>query len=211
MISVKVKICGITNRDDALACADAGADYLGFIFHPGSPRYITPDAASSIIAELPPHVTPVGVFVNAPPGAVGLAARASGIRIAQMSGDEGPDECRRTGLPVIKVFRPGSPAPGPSSYLLFASMVDGMAPGSYGGTGAEADLGFAGRLAATGRLFLAGGLHHGNVARLIGAVRPFAVDSCSGTEASPGVKHPALVRKFCFNAKHPTSPERPEC
>ncbi len=204
MDSVKIKICGITNSDDALACAEAGADYLGFIFYEGSPRAITPRRAAGIIAALPGSAIPVGVFVNEDPGVMEKAIADSGVRMVQLCGEEPPEAVRRIQLPVIKVFRaPAGSAPyhHPDDYRLFACMVDGATPGAYGGSGAEPDLALARRLAAGRRLFLAGGLHHENVAGMIGAVRPYAVDVNSGTERRPGVKDHRLVRLFCENVR----------
>lgn len=204
MNSVKIKICGITNADDALACAGAGADYLGFIFAPMSPRYITPEKAGAIIAGLPEGVVPVGVFVDPDPGAVAEAVAASGVRLAQLCGNESPDLCRRISLPVIKVFRPpvgSEPSPAPEEYDIFAAMVDGGGPGVYGGSGIAPDLEYARTLSLTIKLFLAGGLHHGNVAEMAQRIRPYAVDVNSGTEARPGVKDRNRVALFCANLR----------
>ncbi len=202
MNSIKIKICGITSVGDALACAAAGADYLGFIFAPMSPRFITPAAAGTIVAALPREVVPVGVFVNPSPADVLAAAGASGIRVAQLSGDESPDLCRLITLPVIKVFRSPdatAPSPAPEAYDIFAAMVDGGGPGVYGGSGVTPDLEFARTLSRNRKLFLAGGLTPDNVAAMAGQVRPYAVDVNSGTESSPGIKDRALVERFCRN------------
>ncbi len=204
MNSVRIKICGITNADDAMACAGAGADYLGFIFHPGSPRAISPEDAASIILGLPARVTPVGVFVNEDPAVVASTIAISGVRIIQLSGDELPEAALRVTVPVIKVFRAGAGTdsrPGPDDYRLYACMVDGGVPGVYGGSGMPADLSLARSVGEGRRLFLAGGLHHGNVAALIASVRPYAVDVNSGTERRPGVKDHRLVRLFCENVQ----------
>lgn len=200
MNSAKVKICGITSLVDALACAGAGADYLGFVFHRTSPRYVEPARAGEIIAALPAGVTPVGVFVNERPGLLDAAVRESGIRVVQLSGEESPEECRRSPLPVIKVFRSRAadePGPDPAEYRVFARMADGARPGEYGGTGVATDPVLARALAAWGPLFLAGGLRPDNVAARVSEVRPFAVDVSSGVERRPGVKDHELVRSFC--------------
>jgi phosphoribosylanthranilate isomerase len=205
MSSVAIKICGITSAGDALLCADAGADYLGFVFHPGSPRYVSPETAGSIISAMPGHVTPVGVFVNPSTEQVREAVRESGIRMIQLSGDETPSLCAGLGLPVIKVVRPprGQPGrPGPGEYDVFAVMVDGDVPGRYGGTGTHADTEFARACAASARCFLAGGLTGENVQGLIDLVSPFAVDVSSWTESRPGVKDPSRVREFCTTVRH---------
>lgn len=207
MNSVRIKICGITNLDDARLCAGAGADYLGFIFAPMSTRFITPEQAGAIIRSLPGDVIPVGVFVNPSAAAVAGAATASGIRIVQLSGDEPPGLCRLITLPVIKVFRPSAeevPSPSPDAYDVFAAMVDGGGPGVYGGSGTPADLQFATTLARSRKLFLAGGLTPSNVVEMAGRVRPYAVDIGSGTEVRPGIKDPVLVRNFCGNIRSAT-------
>jgi phosphoribosylanthranilate isomerase len=204
MSCVKIKICGITDAGDALACAEAGAEYVGFIFYAPSPRYISPAAAGRIVEALPAGVTPVGVFVNETPASITAAVAESRIRLVQMSGDESPMDCEHSPLPVIKVFRAGAASgrsPDPSAYSVFARMADGGAPGEYGGTGKEPDSAFVRSLSALGRLFLAGGLHERNVAARIAGVRPFAVDVSSGVEMRPGVKDHALVRSFCSIVK----------
>jgi phosphoribosylanthranilate isomerase len=204
MNSVRVKICGITRLDDAIACAEAGADYIGFVFHRASPRYIPPARAGEIIGALPPGVTPVGVFVNESLPSLRAAVVESGIRLVQLSGDESPEDCRLSPLPVIKVFRAGPASvrnPGPADYPVFARMADGGFPGEYGGTGREAAPSLVRSLAAEGLLFLAGGLGPGNVAARINGVRPFAVDVSSGVEVRPGVKRRDRVRSFCSIVK----------
>lgn len=207
MNSVRIKICGITNLDDARVCAGAGADYLGFIFAPMSPRFITPEQAGTIISSLPGDIVPVGVFVNPSAPEVARAATASGIRLVQLSGDEPPELCRLITLPVIKVFRPPAkevPSPSPDAYDVFAAMVDGGGPGVYGGSGTPADLEFAATLSRSRKLFLAGGLTPANVVVTARRVRPYAVDVGSGTESRPGIKDPVLVRNFCANLRSAT-------
>ncbi|HLF14156.1 MAG TPA: phosphoribosylanthranilate isomerase [Bacteroidota bacterium] len=204
MYSVKIKICGITNHDDALACAEAGADYLGFIFYAGSRRYVAPLRAARIIASLPQGVIPVGVFVDESPGAIERAIGDSGVRMVQLSGNESPETYRQIPLPMIKVIRASAgtePSPWSDRDGLFARMVDGSGPGVFGGSGMAPDLSLACKLAGSGRLFLAGGLHPGNVAAQIARIRPFAVDVTSGTEMRPGVKDHSLVSLFCTNVR----------
>ena len=200
MNSVRIKICGITTLDDALACAEAGAEYVGFVFHRASPRYLEPAHAAEIVAQLPARVIPVGVFVNEPPSSLREIVRISGVRVAQLSGDEHPSHCAGAPVPVVKALRAwseGATGHSAGSYGVYARLADGGGPGSYGGTGQEADAGFARSLAALGRLFLAGGLTPANVCARILEVRPFAVDVSGGVERAPGVKDRALVRLFC--------------
>lgn len=200
MSFVKIKICGITNATDAGICHGAGADYLGFVFHPASPRYISPEAAGQIIRDLPAEIIPVGVFVNPTRRDVEETIETAGISIVQLSGDETPGFCGEIPLPVIKVVRPGSSEEvrtRPEDYPVFAMMVDGNIPGLYGGTGQSADIEFAITCAASSRCFLAGGLTDENVLEKIIRISPFAVDVSSGTEIKPGYKDAAKVERFC--------------
>lgn len=189
-----VKICGITNEKDARLCVRHGADALGFIFYRKSPRYVPPAQAASIIASLPPRVTPVGVFVNASRRTINRIATQTGIRAIQLSGDESAQDCAGYALPVIKAFR----ARGRRNYgpRISAALLDGAAGGLYGGTGKLADFAVAVQMKKQFRLILAGGLSPDNVTAAIRRVRPFAVDVCSGVESQPGRKDARKVRQF---------------
>jgi phosphoribosylanthranilate isomerase len=198
---VQIKICGITNLDDALACAEAGADLLGFNFYPGSPRYIEPAAAREIVAQLPGSITTVGVFVNA--GSSNDLARMAdiaGVNAVQLHGDESPAYCRElNGRFVIKALRadenfdPESAA----EYATDAILLDSFDQGLRGGTGRTFDWSMAQRTRElVPKLFLAGGLGPENVAAAVASVQPFGVDACSCLEISPGRKDIALVRRF---------------
>ena len=105
---MRVKICGITNRDDALCAVENGADALGFNFYGKSPRYIAPEKAGEIIADLPPFVTPVGVFVNAPEMHIDAVVKLAGLRVIQLHGDEPPEACLGHSVPVVRVLRVGA-------------------------------------------------------------------------------------------------------
>ena len=213
-MSTRVKICGLTNAADALMAVDAGADALGFVFVPGTPRFVEAASASvsGWIRRLPPLVVRVGLFVDAAPETVRETLRQTGIETVQFHGDETPDYCRsfRDAARVIKAFR----VRGPESLDLlphYADAVDGYlldawVPGAHGGTGARFDWELA--AAARGRvapLILAGGLDPGNVAEAVRRVRPFAVDVSSGVERSPGLKDPAKVRELIRAAKSASS------
>jgi len=200
MSSIRIKICGITSAEDAALCVRAGADYLGFIFHPDSPRAVTPETAGEIVRGLPPHVTPVGVFVNPGTARLERIARISGVRVVQLAGDESPEFCAEVRQPVIKVVHPGRGRP-PGDYRVFSLMVDGGRPGEYGGTGRAADYRFAASCSSLGRCFVAGGLDHNNVRVAISRTTPFGVDAASGTEHRPGVKDPVKVQEFCRAVK----------
>jgi phosphoribosylanthranilate isomerase len=199
---VRVKICGITNWADARLSVDLGATMLGFNFHPASPRVLSPARAWDIIRRLPSCVVPVGVFVDWQPDVVDALARAIRLKAVQLQGDESPADAqavRARGHKVIKAFRvkPGFRLASLVRYRGdWANLLDGFAPGLYGGTGKTVDLKIARRAQRYGRVILAGGLRAENVREAIRAAAPFAVDVCSGTEARPGKKDPARLRAF---------------
>jgi phosphoribosylanthranilate isomerase len=186
----RIKICGITNREDALFCAHSGADALGFIFYSNSPRYIDPVKAKSIIDALPPFVTPVGVFVNERREQIEKTIRETGIRAIQLSGDETPDECRNHSIAVIKAFRirTRTRIETISNYRLSAAMLDGATDGVYGGSGTTADFSIAIEMKKHFPLILSGGLSPENIIDAVRTVSPYAVDINSGIERLPGIK-----------------------
>jgi phosphoribosylanthranilate isomerase len=204
----KVKVCGITNLEDALKSIEFGADALGFNFYPESPRYIAPEQARNILLELPEGLWKVALFVNESRARVEAVLDScrwpDGRQLftgLQFHGDESDAYCQGWGLKVIKAFRvkdresltalTGFPA---DFYL-----VDSWAPG-YGGSGARFAWSWLQGLAAE-RLILAGGLDADNVAEAIGQVHPYAVDVCTGVEARPGIKDHARVKQFIRAAK----------
>ena len=201
---VRVKICGITILEDALQAEQAGADALGFVFYKASPRAVTPDEAGGIIRRLPPFVTPVGVFVNAPEAEVADAVKRSGVRVLQFHGSEAPEYCRSFGMPYVKAFRVrdlGSLEcmegyPDAAAFLLDAYSED-----AFGGTGLTFNWDAAIYAKRFGRIILAGGLTPENVAHGAGHVMPYAVDVSSGVEAAKGKKDHEAVRKFIAAAK----------
>ncbi len=207
MNTVRIKVCGVTNRDDALAAVEAGADALGFNFYARSPRYVSAEQARSIIEEVPAEVLCVGVFVNEErPEAVERLAAESNISTVQLHGDEPPVYCaavRRT-LGVIKALRVGeSFAPGQAlDFPADAVLLDSFSRRARGGTGETFDWALARRTRElVSKLYLAGGLTPENVGAAVRAVRPFAVDVCSGVELSPGRKSPELMRLFISAAR----------
>ncbi|HEV2882346.1 MAG TPA: phosphoribosylanthranilate isomerase [Pyrinomonadaceae bacterium] len=198
---VKVKVCGITNRADALAAVEAGADALGFNFYARSPRYIAPEDARRIIAALPPGVMCVGVFVNEESAAtVARMAKESGVSAVQLHGDESPEYCAAMGgHEVIKALRVGKDfAPeAATAYPAQSILLDAYDPRARGGTGETFDWTLARQTReVVAQLYLAGGLTPENVAGAIAAVAPYAVDVCSGVELAPGQKDAARVRAF---------------
>jgi phosphoribosylanthranilate isomerase len=195
-----VKICGITNLEDALGAVAAGADALGFNFYPASPRYIAPAAARAIIAHLPPKTLTVGVFVNEPRERLLETVSATGIAAVQLHGDESPAYCETLGETfVIKALRVGADfdVAETQRYAVGAVLLDAADRKVRGGTGKVIDWSVA-RAAReqVAKLFLAGGLSHENVREALIAVNPYAVDACSGLELTPGRKDSERVRWF---------------
>jgi phosphoribosylanthranilate isomerase len=198
-----VKICGITNIDDAQVAAEAGADMIGLIFYPPSSRYVTPDQARRIVESLPPELPAVGVFVNETVETVTRITQESGARMVQLHGEESPAMCQQLPWPVIKAFRfteqmrPEMMA----DYAVKAFLVEGFHASLYGGGGARADWSQVATLHSYGRIILAGGLTPDNVQEAIRIVCPYAVDVGSGVEATPGIKDTQKVQAFIRHAK----------
>jgi phosphoribosylanthranilate isomerase len=200
-----VKICGLTNVDDALAAIDAGADYLGFNFYPKSPRCISMDSCARIAAQLVMHhasgVTLVGIFVNEPPARVAAILDGCGLDLAQLHGEELPEHLTVLWGRAFKAFRGMADGADYSAFAKIspgapALLVDAHAPNAYGGTGQVADWAAARALAAQFPIFLAGGLTPENVADAIAQVDPWGVDVASGVESAPGRKDHIKVRAF---------------
>lgn len=200
---VRVKICGITNIEDARHAVASGADALGFVFFSASPRHVSPEKARSIIAALPPLVTTVGLFVNETPDRVRMIAKVCGIDVLQLHGDESPAACDYSPYRVIKALRVKDAASiaQHSAYRTSGLLLDAWCPDHYGGTGKRFDWELATELARQRTLLLAGGLTPDNVAAAVTTVRPWAVDVSSGVEAAPGKKDPELVTAFIRQAK----------
>ena len=198
-----VKICGVTSVADAGVAVDAGADLIGLIFYPPSPRYVTSEQAGAIVATLPADLPAVGVFVNESFETITQVARQSGISRVQLHGNESPELCRRLPWPCIKTFRfteQVQPEMMPD-YPVDAYLIEGFHGELYGGGGVKADWHRVASLHDYGRIILAGGLTPDNVREAIGVVHPYAVDVCSGVEATPGTKDAAKVRAFVKRAK----------
>ncbi|MCL5023893.1 MAG: phosphoribosylanthranilate isomerase [Nitrospirae bacterium] len=199
---VKVKICGITNIDDALAAVDAGADALGFVFYKGSPRCVTPDVARDIIRRLPPLVATVGVFVDERPDRVEKVMRDASLDIAQLHGHEAPEDCLIAGrtIKAIRVRELSDLAP-LRSYRVSAFLLDTYAQDSLGGTGQIFNWDIAVEAKRMARIILAGGLNPDNIEKAVRWVRPYAVDVSSGVEEERGKKDHEKIRLFIERAK----------
>ncbi|MDE0143299.1 MAG: phosphoribosylanthranilate isomerase [Caldilineaceae bacterium] len=224
----RVKICGITSFEDGLCAAEAGADFLGFIFFKKSPRYVAPEAAGEITSALAEHIsqltprpasgtpfgqTPryIGVFVNEPLAGVKETARVANLDFAQLHGEEPPAMLEALQGFGFKALRPTSAAEAEIEAEWYAELgpdngpqllIDAYDPDEYGGTGKKADWIAAAGIARTcSRLVLAGGLTPENVGAAVEAVRPWAVDVSSGVEMEPGRKDPDKVRAFVSCAK----------
>ena len=191
----RVKICGITNLTDAETAGAAGADALGFIFVPQTPRYITPKNASEIIRALPPFVTTVGVFKNAEHKEIEDIATETGITSVQLHGTESPEFCQQLSLPVVKVFELQTKEDLQSleDYSVSAFLVD--KPKSISDGMINLELALKARH-HTNRLILAGGLTPENVVDAVQYVKPYAVDVASGVELEKRRKDPQKIKAF---------------
>jgi phosphoribosylanthranilate isomerase len=205
----RIKICGLSRPEDVQAAVDAGADAIGLVFYPKSPRYVTPETASRLIAALPPYITTVGLFVNAEPEEVAAIVARAPISLLQFHGDETPEQCsvvaRSINLPFTRAIRvrPDMTSADLLKYeqdyraaselftgLLLDAFVDG-----YGGGGRIFDWSLIPKELAP-RVVLSGGLSVQNAADAVARVRPYAVDVSSGVEASKGVKDAARIVAF---------------
>lgn len=200
---VKVKICGITNLDDALLAVDAGADALGFVFYEKSVRCINALAAAAIIAKLPPFIQTVGLFVNEDIEKLNWTADYCGLDVVQLHGDETPEDCLEVNRRVIKAFRmQNNVSIEPlGRYQVSGFLLDAWSPDAYGGTGRTFNWELAGAARQYGPIILAGGLSPDNVCEALQVVQPYAVDVSSGVESAPGKKDPMLVKDFIKQAK----------
>lgn len=203
-MSVKVKICGVTNVADALAAAEAGADMIGLNFYEGSPRHLTLPQAVEIHRALPPFVLRVGVFVNPAADLVMRALGECGLSLLQFHGDEPSEFCTQFGAMSLKAFRiqDAESLTALENYQTDAFLLDAHSKSGLGGTGEKFNWDLAVAAQKFGKpIFLAGGLTPENVADAVRQVQPFAVDVSSGVESAPGKKDAAKVRAFIAAAK----------
>lgn len=203
-MTTRVKICGITSLEDALAALEAGADALGFMFYEPSPRFITAERAGEITRQLPVGAARVGVFVDAGEEEINRVIVESGVDTLQFHGAETPEFCGRFNLKTIKVFRVRNLASLEplSDFVTDAWLLDSYVKGVPGGTGEAFNWDLSLEAKRHGHpLVLAGGLTPANVQQAVREVRPFAVDVSSGVEAAPGEKDPEKVCQFIAAAK----------
>lgn len=194
-----MKICGITNPQDADAAVKAGADALGMVFWPESGRFVELDQAAAIAQTVPPHVLRVGVFVDAPVDFVFAALRQCGLNMLQFHGSEPPDYCTQFGAMTMKAFkvRDESYIEVASAYKVDAFLLDSYATGRHGGTGETFNWNLAAGAKRLGKpIFLAGGLTPENVAEAVRRVQPYGVDVSTGVEKSVGQKDADKVARF---------------
>ena len=199
---IEVKICGLTNVDDARAALDAGADCLGFVLYRASPRGITADALARITEALPAGVRRVGVFVNERPDVVARVARECGLYAAQIHGDETYEGFEALPGLVWRAIRwqDGAWSPRLAAWPAERYVLDAAEAG-YGGTGRRVDWTAAAALSRTHRTMLAGGLTPENVGEAIRTVRPLGVDVSSGVEQAPGRKDVGKMQEFVRRAR----------
>jgi phosphoribosylanthranilate isomerase len=200
---MRVKICGITNLKDALAAAELGADAVGFVFYPESPRCVEPQTVKNIIRQLPPFVTTVGVFANQGEGEIRRTVEECGLEIIQLQGNEPPDLCMRLGYRVIKAIRVRDRASlnRMIPYRVRAFVLDTYREGQLGGTGETFDWNLAVEAKKFGKIILAGGLTPSNVKQAIELVHPSGVDVSSGVEEAVGKKDHQKIKQFIETAQ----------
>jgi phosphoribosylanthranilate isomerase len=202
-MKVEVKICGITNRDDALSSLDYGADYLGFVLYEKSPRSITAISLSALLDKLGRQCRAIGVFVNESRARVEAIASDCGLYAVQIHGDEPSSEFVDFPCHVWRAVKHVSGAWSPSPVVWKADryVVDSSVGGVYGGTGVAADWGISGVFMKEHPAMLSGGMTPGNVADAIRIVRPLGVDVASGVEDAPGRKDTVKLQEFIKNVR----------
>ena len=201
----RIKICGITRVEDALAAARSGADALGLVFYAKSPRHVSVRQATQLAATIPPFVTMVGLFVNPSADEVRSTLREAPLDVLQFHGEEEPEFCAQFGRPYLKAVRVKDGVDLVQCAARYASaqglLLDAYIEGTHGGTGASFDWALIPRSLPL-PVVLSGGLHTGNVADAIRQVRPYAVDVSSGVEAGKGIKDAAKIAAFINEVKN---------
>jgi len=202
-LNIRVKICGITRRQDALDACAAGADLLGFNFVPESKRYVNPYAVRDIIASLPPFILTVGVFANEDLRILNDMSSFLHLDAVQLHGEEDPSYCRKVELPVIKAVRVASEEDvrDLDRFDVAALLLDSKVKGALGGSGVVFPWHLASDLCESRRVFVAGGMNPQNVGQAVKTLGPFGVDAASGVEIGPGIKDRILMESFIDAAR----------
>jgi phosphoribosylanthranilate isomerase len=209
MQRTRIKICGLTREEDVAAAVAAGADAVGFVFYPNSPRYVTPQRAAELIATLPPFVTATGLFVNASAAEVAATVAWAPLTLLQFHGDETAAQCAEAGAAAnrsyLRVFRVKADTAGAelleyehqsrASSKLFSGLLLDTFVDAYGGAGKVFDWSLIPKDLAH-RAVLSGGLSVSNVTGAVASVRPYAVDVSSGVERAKGIKDARLIGEF---------------
>ncbi|MFN4152687.1 MAG: phosphoribosylanthranilate isomerase [Candidatus Sericytochromatia bacterium] len=199
---MNIKICGITNKEDALYISQFDVWSLGFIFYSKSPRYIEPEKAREIIDLLPKNIKKIGVFVNSIKEEMLKVKEISGIDIFQLHGEETPELCESLNTPFIKAFRlrDYSDLENIKEYSnlknLYAIIIDSFSNNAYGGTGLKANWSLAKEVKQFGKVILAGGINSSNAKDAISEVKPFALDLSSSVEIEAGIKDHKKIEEF---------------
>ena len=204
MLIPKVKICGITNYEDAAAAMEMGADLLGFNFYPASPRYIDPEKAAEIVNKLPAFIDLAGVFVNSSLEDVREIAGRCQLDWIQLHGDENPEFCRWLAYDSVKTMkairvRNEEDLQDVDSYFTDAVLLDAYDPSKYGGTGLTFDWNVIGHIGK--RVFLAGGINPDNAVAAV-ELGVYGIDVCSGVESEPGKKDHQKMKQLFNNIRH---------
>ena len=204
MLIVKVKICGITNYEDAVAAMDMGADLLGFNFFPKSPRFVAPEEAGDIVNRLPAFIDTSGIFVNAPIDQIRETMELCPLDWAQLHGDETPEFCLSLTSHNVKTMkavrvRDEADIERAGTFFTDAVLLDAFHPDKYGGTGLTFDWNVVGH--STKRVFLAGGINPDNAAAAV-KLGVYGIDVCSGIEAEPGKKDHKKMQELFDNIRH---------
>ena len=204
MLIPKVKICGITNHEDAVAAMDMGADLLGFNFYPKSPRYITLEKAADIIGKLPAFIDLAGVFVNASLEQIRETKDSCQLDWIQLHGDENPQFCQSLLSDSVKTMkairvRDAADIERADEFFTDAVLLDAFNPDKYGGTGLTFDWNIIGHIGK--RVFLAGGINPDNAVEAV-KLGVYGIDVCSGIEAEPGKKDHKKMKKLFGNIRH---------
>jgi phosphoribosylanthranilate isomerase len=200
----RIKICGITRAEDALAVAHSGADAIGFVFYDKSPRYVTPQQVAKLVRAVPPFVTLVGLFVNPSDEYVRDVLAQVPLDVLQFHGEEPPEFCGQFGKHYLKAIRVKAGVDLIQCAARYGAaqglLLDAFVEGTQGGTGESFDWSLIPRELPL-PLILSGGLHAGNVAEAIRKIRPYAVDVSSGVEAAKGIKDAAKIAAFIKEVK----------